>query len=484
MSGFFFAFFGSSFKSASGLIRKILKLVGGWSWLWIFVCGFFDLLVGAWNYFLMNRHYVFFLVFLSFFVSHSKTLDPAGFVSFCSSSSLSPAQVVTRDELIRILSVKDCQGVFDRVNKDNEISHSNCDSRVNKISDLSLLLYFPRLKMLSLGCHKISDLSVLSELKDLETLGLSNNLITDIEPLSRLEKLKYLGLDSNKVTDFKSLRGLKKLKDFYVGGDTLSLCGQNEEINEFCRDTINAYKNRQMETVFELIGAGSDTLVFREFYNIDECCGGRGSADCNYPGLKTMAKKVKAPNNGLTLHFVPYSKTSFTHLDEAIKLGKSFYIYKATYEMGRCQKSDESAKELQAAKDFARSKGIDLEKFETKKNVIRNSPVNIQSCFSWKKAKNCRMAGSIASKQIELDITSEVQNKEEGYEVGVPFWYTVKTKIESKKYEFKSRTFEGAASKERQPVEVYTGDELSILILNMKANAIGDGHSQLTIFPF
>ena len=82
----------------------------------------------------------------------------------------------------------------------------------NRITDLSILENFPKLRGLVLSMNKITDITPIGQLKELESLEIYQNYITDVSPLAQLPKLKYLNLCRNSFVDVTPLMGMKQLK--------------------------------------------------------------------------------------------------------------------------------------------------------------------------------------------------------------------------------------------------------------------------------
>jgi len=92
----------------------------------------------------------------------------------------------------------------------------------NRITDLSILYNFPKLRGLILSMNKISDITPISSLKKLESLEIYQNYIVDLSPLSTLSELKYLNLSINSFTDITPLLELKQLQKLWLVRNDLS----------------------------------------------------------------------------------------------------------------------------------------------------------------------------------------------------------------------------------------------------------------------
>ena len=89
-----------------------------------------------------------------------------------------------------------------------------------RLSDISVIGSFGRLKDLELTNQKISDVTPLKGLQLMETLDLRNNKIVDVSPLASLTKLTYLNVDGNQIKDILPLTGLLGLKETPAVGET------------------------------------------------------------------------------------------------------------------------------------------------------------------------------------------------------------------------------------------------------------------------
>ena len=89
-----------------------------------------------------------------------------------------------------------------------------------RLSDISVIGSFGRLKDLELENQKISDVTPLKGLQLMETLDLKNNKIVDVSPLASLTKLTDLNVDGNQIKDILPLTGLLGLKETPAVGGT------------------------------------------------------------------------------------------------------------------------------------------------------------------------------------------------------------------------------------------------------------------------
>ena len=67
----------------------------------------------------------------------------------------------------------------------------------NRITDLSVFQYLPKLRFLILAMNRITDLSPLTNCQDLEYLEIFQNYISDWSPLLSLKKLTHLNCSTN-----------------------------------------------------------------------------------------------------------------------------------------------------------------------------------------------------------------------------------------------------------------------------------------------
>ena len=89
-----------------------------------------------------------------------------------------------------------------------------------RLSDISVIGSFGRLKELELENQKISDVTPLKGLQLMETLDLKNNKIVDVSPLASLTKLTNLDVSENQIKDILPLTGLLGLKEIPANGGT------------------------------------------------------------------------------------------------------------------------------------------------------------------------------------------------------------------------------------------------------------------------
>ena len=86
----------------------------------------------------------------------------------------------------------------------------------NRITDLSILSHFPKLRGLILSMNKITDLSPVAELKELECLEIYQNYVEDLSPLEKLPKLRYLNCSRNSFKDITPLLNMKQLEMLWL----------------------------------------------------------------------------------------------------------------------------------------------------------------------------------------------------------------------------------------------------------------------------
>jgi Leucine-rich repeat (LRR) protein len=83
-----------------------------------------------------------------------------------------------------------------------------------KLTDLSGLEHFTKLKELNLAGNNLKNLNGISHLKQLELLNLTANKITTLRGIRHLKHLKYLFLRDNNLKNLSEIQHLKKLLVF------------------------------------------------------------------------------------------------------------------------------------------------------------------------------------------------------------------------------------------------------------------------------
>ncbi len=86
----------------------------------------------------------------------------------------------------------------------------------NRITDLSILSYLPKLKILIVSMNKIEDLSPVAQCKELELLEIYQNRIVDLSPINELPKLRYLNCSANSFTDITPILQCANLEMLWV----------------------------------------------------------------------------------------------------------------------------------------------------------------------------------------------------------------------------------------------------------------------------
>ena len=83
-----------------------------------------------------------------------------------------------------------------------------------KLTDLSGLEHFTKLKELNLAGNNLKNLNGISHLKQLELLNLTANKITTLRGIRHLKNLKYLFLRDNNLKNLSEIQHLKQLEIF------------------------------------------------------------------------------------------------------------------------------------------------------------------------------------------------------------------------------------------------------------------------------
>jgi hypothetical protein len=83
-----------------------------------------------------------------------------------------------------------------------------------KLTDLSGLEHFTKLKELNLAGNSLKNLNGISHLKHLELLNLTANKITTLRGIRHLKQLKYLFLRDNNLKNLSEIQHLKLLEIF------------------------------------------------------------------------------------------------------------------------------------------------------------------------------------------------------------------------------------------------------------------------------
>jgi len=127
------------------------------------------------------------------------------------------------------------------------------------ITDLSVLIFFPNIKELSLNRNKIKDISILKKLSKLEKLDISNNPITNISVLASLKKLKVLSM-SNVPANIDVLKDNTNIYDLHIS------------INN--RD-ISVVKNfKKLKSIMLIRNEIADICVFKDLINLERIYAG------------------------------------------------------------------------------------------------------------------------------------------------------------------------------------------------------------------
>ncbi len=87
----------------------------------------------------------------------------------------------------------------------NHNTNLSCSNR--NIEDISLLQYFPKVRLLYLGNNQISDVSILTQIDSLEEVYLTSNNIQTVPDLTGLTQLKRFIANDNAINHFPALPG-------------------------------------------------------------------------------------------------------------------------------------------------------------------------------------------------------------------------------------------------------------------------------------
>lgn len=120
----------------------------------------------------------------------------------------------TVNAVLNFLNAKKCDEDIVEKSNDSKSPDSLKDLSLDKkkITDISPIASFVRLRTLWLNDNLISNILPISTLSDLVVIGFSNNKINNIYPLKNLKKIRWLFLRENKISDVTPLKDLPKIK--------------------------------------------------------------------------------------------------------------------------------------------------------------------------------------------------------------------------------------------------------------------------------
>lgn len=111
----------------------------------------------------------------------------------------------------------------------------------NRITDLSILSYFPKLKILIVSMNKIEDISPVAQCKELELLEIYQNRIADLSPIAELPKLRYLNCSINSFTDITPILECENLEMLWMVNTRQITREQKQLIEDTLPNCIVAY---------------------------------------------------------------------------------------------------------------------------------------------------------------------------------------------------------------------------------------------------
>ncbi len=97
-------------------------------------------------------------------------------------------------DALRVLSAENCWKTFRTIYERSELSLAG-----HGLSEIDVIVYFPRLKTLDLSNNKLSSLGFLNSLMLIEKLDVSHNEIEQVGANQESLTLKYLNIDDNKL---------------------------------------------------------------------------------------------------------------------------------------------------------------------------------------------------------------------------------------------------------------------------------------------
>jgi hypothetical protein len=148
--------------------------------------------------------------------------------------------------------------------------------------------------------------------------------------------------------------------------------------------------------VFEVIGSSATHLALREYTNIDcDDSEQKCPVACNYAGVAALAKKFEAltgqdlgnAGTGITLHFVRYKPGAPVHLVRKA-FEQSFPIYETVRAGRACTSEPAALGNLQKAKAFAKTVGIDLKR-AVQAERLKTPKLGAEACFPGSGSKDC-----------------------------------------------------------------------------------------------
>ncbi|MCD6013264.1 MAG: hypothetical protein K0Q79_3126 [Flavipsychrobacter sp.] len=145
----------------------------------------------------------------------------------------------------------------------------------NKISDLSFLIGFDNLEVLSLDDNLISDIDYISKLQNLSILYLTANKIENIDALVPCTELKVLDVTNNLIKDITVIVKIKNLSELVIYNNPIQNLPseiRNQGIKAIRKYLIEKQKQGE-EKLFEakivIVGAGESgkTTLIRKLQN-------------------------------------------------------------------------------------------------------------------------------------------------------------------------------------------------------------------------
>jgi Leucine-rich repeat (LRR) protein len=115
----------------------------------------------------------------------------------------------TIETLIKVLSAKDCDTMFDRLSKTRNLDLAN-----RSIFDIAPLRYAFSLEYLDLSQNHVSDLGPVAGISSLKRLYASGNKLTSLPSPNKWANMVELNVSSNYVADISAVISMKSLESF------------------------------------------------------------------------------------------------------------------------------------------------------------------------------------------------------------------------------------------------------------------------------